>query len=174
MTDNPDMDEALEAVAVDRGANNRLGFHQYDIAQMAKALYLGHGIISNAAKRMGCDRKTITKYMQDYPELQEWADLGREYSVDLAEDALMARIKKGDTTAILFKLRTQGKDRGYIEKREIEQTTQTNVTVVAMDYRQGLHPLAPADAEDGSFRDLDREPGMLGLLPGGEEPTDGD
>lgn len=174
MTDTVGTPETTESTQIDRGPNGRLGFHQYSFDQMAKAIYLSHGILQNAAKRIGCDRKTISKYIQDFPELQEWVDLGREYSLDLAEDALMQRIKKGDTTAILFKLRTQGKDRGYVEKREVEQTSSSTVTVVAMDYRQGLQPLAPPDSEEGTFRDLDQEPGMNHLLPGGEDGADGD
>jgi hypothetical protein len=39
--------------------------------------------------------------------------------VDVAESKLMAKIDAGDTTAIIFFLKTQGKGRGYVERQEV-------------------------------------------------------
>ena len=39
--------------------------------------------------------------------------------LDFAESKLFQKIKEGDSTAILFYLKTQGKARGYIERSEV-------------------------------------------------------
>ncbi len=46
-------------------------------------------------------------------------------SVDFAESALYQRIKEGDTTAIIFQLKSRGKKRGYGDKQELVVTEQT-------------------------------------------------
>ena len=40
--------------------------------------------------------------------------------MDFTESALRKLIKKGNVIATIFKLKTKGKDRGYIEKQEVE------------------------------------------------------
>lgn len=49
----------------------------------------------------------------------EALERGTEAFGDLAEGKLMQRVNGGDTTAIIFALKTKFKNRGYIEKREI-------------------------------------------------------
>ena len=43
--------------------------------------------------------------------------------LDYAESKLVENIGKGDTTAIIFTLKTKGKSRGYIERSEVHQET---------------------------------------------------
>ena len=49
--------------------------------------------------------------------------------IDLAEDSLVKNIKSGSTPEILFTLKTLGKDRGYIEKIQTEDTTEKDLTI---------------------------------------------
>ena len=41
-------------------------------------------------------------------------------SLDFAESQLHKQINDGSTTATIFLLKTKGKDRGYVEKQQIE------------------------------------------------------
>jgi hypothetical protein len=43
----------------------------------------------------------------------------REEKLDYIENALLKKIGEGDTTSIIFALKTLGKSRGYVERREI-------------------------------------------------------
>jgi hypothetical protein len=74
------------------------------------------GFISQVAKNLNCENKTIYNYVNKYPDLQEVINDTREKMIDFAESKLLKKIKQGDTTAIIFFLKTQGKHRGYSEK----------------------------------------------------------
>lgn len=87
--------------------------------QVIEAVKAAKGKIATAARKLGCDRQTIYNYAERYPEIQGVIDQERDIFLDEVEDALSARIKAGDTTAIIFALKTLGKSRGYIERQEL-------------------------------------------------------
>ena len=43
-----------------------------------------------------------------------------DFCIDIVEKALMKNIEAGDTTAIIFYLKTIGKRRGYVERSELD------------------------------------------------------
>lgn len=57
-----------------------------------------------------------------------------EILVDFAENALIQRVSKGDTTAIIFLLKTKGKKRGYVERKEFEHSGQVDYSDVREAY----------------------------------------
>jgi hypothetical protein len=68
--------------------------------------------------------------MKDDPDYKEQIDSIADMAIDFAESALKKKIEGGDTTAIIFYLKTKGKRRGYIERAEVEQSgTVTNIQV---------------------------------------------
>lgn len=90
---------------------------------MLEALSKSLGIVSTAAKKAGINRETHRLWCQsDLEYAQRVAEI-REEKVDFMESMLHKRCAEGDTTAIIFGLKTQGKDRGYVEKQHIEVTT---------------------------------------------------
>ena len=91
------------------------------ISEVKKAISGSGGIVSTIASRLKCDWHTADKYIKKY-DLQEDVRAEKESLLDFAESQLLANIKNGDTTSILFYLKTQGKKRGYIERQEVENS----------------------------------------------------
>lgn len=87
---------------------------------MIEALRRSKGMVSVAARLLGCDRQTVYSAMQRHPEIGEVVAGERELLIDTAELKLVDSITKGQPWAISFYLKTQGRHRGYIEKREVD------------------------------------------------------
>jgi len=88
---------------------------------MEHALRETAGVISAAARMLGCTRNTIKKYMrEDFPNLLKVKDEIKEDTLDLAEGNLLLNIKDRHPGSIFFYLKTQGQSRGYIERQQIQ------------------------------------------------------
>lgn len=77
------------------------------------------GIISYACEKAGISRVTFYKWYKEDAAFAIKADDIQELQIDFAEASLLKKIKNEDTTAIIFYLKTKGKDRGYSERKEI-------------------------------------------------------
>ena len=74
------------------------------------------GIITSACEKTGISRTTYRRWLKsDEDFAAEAADI-TETQVDFVESRLLQAIKDGETTAIIFYLKTKGKHRGYSEK----------------------------------------------------------
>lgn len=62
---------------------------------------------------------TYYRYYKEDPAFREKADDIKELQKDFAESLILKKMKEGDTTMIIFYAKTQMKDRGYTERREI-------------------------------------------------------
>ena len=92
------------------------GKQRYTVGQVAEALDACKGLIYLAARRLGCTSATVINYTNRYPSLRAIVAEFRGRRVDAAEAALDKAVLAGEPWAVLFLLRTQGKDRGYTEK----------------------------------------------------------
>lgn len=90
--------------------------------QVELAIRASRGNRYSTAQILNCDWATVNNYITRYPELQKAMDETREKMVDVVENALHNQIDLGNITGIIFFLKTQGKDRGYIERSEIEHS----------------------------------------------------
>lgn len=86
--------------------------------QVSEALAAAAGVQADAARILGCSRATVNGYVRRYPDLQQLIIDTREETLDLAESQLFKKMKEGNMTAVIFYLKTQGKQRGYVEKGE--------------------------------------------------------
>jgi len=93
---------------------------KYTVEQVKDALDKSGGFLSVAAESLGCTRKTIYNYLDRYPELKEVCEDIRERYLDIGENELMKKVKKGATPELIFFLKTRGKGRGYVEKQELD------------------------------------------------------
>jgi hypothetical protein len=76
--------------------------------------------ISKAGKAAGNSRSAFYEWRDTDPGFLAKLNEADEADLDFTEDALRKQIKKGNITAIIFKLKTKGKSRGYIEKVEFD------------------------------------------------------
>lgn len=92
-----------------------------------KAIVNAKGNITTAAKSLGVTRKTVYSWITEY-DISDSIEEGRNTRLDLAESQLDKLIEEGNVTAIIFFLKTQGKERGYTERTEVESSGGMNIT----------------------------------------------
>lgn len=83
------------------------------------ALSQTSGIVSSACRSANVSRMTYYRYYNEDPEFKEKADDIKELQKDFAESLILKKMKEGDTTMLIFYAKTQMKDRGYSERKEI-------------------------------------------------------
>ncbi|MBN1460103.1 MAG: hypothetical protein JXA57_11225 [Armatimonadetes bacterium] len=96
-------------------------------AEIKEVLAACHGQVYLAAERLGCWPSALYARIRKDPELQSIIDLYDGRRVDAAELKLEQAIKNGESWAVLFTLRTKGRDRGYSEKVEVEQSGRLSI-----------------------------------------------
>jgi hypothetical protein len=94
-------------------------YRKYTPEQIIGALEECKGMIAPAARRLGCDRNTIKRYLREYGEIAQAIADQREAVTDEAELALYDSIKAREAWAVCFYLKCQGKTRGYVERAEV-------------------------------------------------------
>ena len=95
---------------------------RYTAAQVAEAIAEARGFVSTAAKNLGCSRMTIYNYINRYATVKQAKEDAREDMIDFAEAKLFQLIKAENITAIIFYLKCQAKDRGYIDRVQHEHS----------------------------------------------------
>jgi len=81
------------------------------------------GNLAAVARAFGVTRQSVWDFVQTRPELKAAADDVREAMKDEAENSLQKAVAKGEAWAVCFYLKTQARDRGYVEKQDIDVTT---------------------------------------------------
>lgn len=82
-----------------------------------------HGFVTYACDQIGISFQTYCNWCQKDPEFKEAAAQAikaeRERFTDIAEAALVNNIRDGKETSTIFYLKTQARNRGYVERQEI-------------------------------------------------------
>ena len=81
------------------------------------------GNATAASTAVGINRITYWRWYNSDPEFAALVDEVKEEQIDLAESELRKLVKSGNMTAIIFTLKTIGKERGYIERTETKTET---------------------------------------------------
>lgn len=97
---------------------------------MLEALEKTLGVVTTAAKMVGIERTTHYKWMSSDKDYKIKVEDLQDVVLDFAESALHKMVENHNPAATLFLLKTKGKKRGYIERQEIEHSSdvETNVT----------------------------------------------
>lgn len=75
--------------------------------------------VSRACESVKISRQTYYDWLTNLTFKEEIEHIS-EGMIDFAESMLYSNIKKGKESSILFFLKTRGRSRGYIEKKEID------------------------------------------------------
>lgn len=87
-------------------------------SEAVNAVQGSKGIIKVVANRLGCSRQHVYNLMDKFVTVKEAVEEEREGMKDFTEGKLFQQIDAGNMTAIIFYLKTQAKDRGYVERQE--------------------------------------------------------
>lgn len=105
----------------------------YTTAQMIETLRETRGMKGPAARRLGCSWTTVDNYVKRHPTVAAVLEEERAKFLDTTELALQKKIQEGDTTAIIFALKTIGRHRGYVERFEVMVEQEMEQMVTAME-----------------------------------------
>lgn len=89
------------------------------VEQLAEALRENRGMVATAARQLGMNHSALCARIKDSPTLQAVVAEAREHMTDRAELKLYEKVEDGESWAVTFYLRTQGKSRGYVERQEV-------------------------------------------------------
>ena len=89
---------------------------QFTPEQMVEVIHKSLGLITKAAKMLGCSPKTIYNYRDKYDEVRQAIDDAREATCDQAEFNIIEAITKKDIETSKWYLSRMGRHRGYGDK----------------------------------------------------------
>jgi transposase len=92
--------------------------YNFQKSEIKKAIDGSGGYMSEIARRLGVDWHTADKYVKQF-DLTGDLQIEDEKATDRAEIKLMEAIEAGEIAAIIFRLKTKAKKRGYVERQEI-------------------------------------------------------
>ena len=110
-------------------ASNGNGQNGISATQAIEAARDSKGFVTIIAKRLGCSRTYVYTLAKKYPTFQQAIDEEREGLKDFAEGKLQEQINAGNMTAIIFYLKTQAKERGYVERHEVTGKDGDSITI---------------------------------------------
>jgi hypothetical protein len=102
----------------------------YTDKQIASALKRARGMVYVAARHLKCSPNTIKARLETSEELREVREEARGLIVDTGELKLVDAVEAGEAWAVKYLLATQGKDRGYVEKQEVDNSGELTVRII--------------------------------------------
>lgn len=92
----------------------------HPLAEIKEALETYHGAVYLASESLGVWPSAIYARIRKSPELTQLIDLYDGRRTDAAELKLEQAIRDGEPWAIQFQLKTKGRNRGYVERQEVD------------------------------------------------------
>lgn len=128
----------------------------YSTKEIIDMLEKTKGQVYEAATRLGCNYMTILRRAEKQQSIKDAIGKFRYRRTDIAEGKLESAIERGEPWAILFQLRTQGRDRGYYEHVKDSPAFEPVSTDEEGEANNPL-PFLPADVLAPSFLELYRD-----------------
>jgi len=102
---------------------------KYSTEQIVGALHETNGLVTLAARRLGCSVQTIYQRARKTQRIREAIEESRAELVDLAEARLRQAVLNGEPWAVALVLKTLGRSRGYVERQEIAGAGGDNLVI---------------------------------------------
>jgi len=123
--------------------------------EVIEAIKEARGFVTVAASKLGCSRTSMYVYLKRFATAQTAIEDEREKRHDFVESKLMKAIDNDNITAMIFYLKTQCKERGYVERYQQEITGSGGGPVTVTYVNSWRHPTAnaapgPADGSEES------------------------
>lgn len=102
-----------------------------DLKTVLKAIRKHKGLMYRAAQALDVTPRTLYNYSKKHPEaIKQAIDDSRGEFLDCTELGLMGAVERDESWAIMFTLRTLGRNRGYIEN----QSATVNAEIIVNPY----------------------------------------
>lgn len=101
----------------------------YNKNQLIEAMKKSLGIVTNACQMCNISRETYYKYMENDSEFKKQIEDIENVQADFVESQFMKNIKNGDSSCIIFFMKTKGRKRGYTEKTEVDMKLSADMVV---------------------------------------------
>lgn len=88
--------------------------------QILEAIPKMHGNMTAVARSLGCSRNTIYRAVKNSRELETAFEEQRENTLDSLEEELFTQALNGNTTLLIFALKTAGYKRGYGDRSKLD------------------------------------------------------
>jgi hypothetical protein len=99
---------------------------------MIEALTKSLGVVTTACNLVGIEPKTHYNWLKDDPDYAQAVADVKNTALDFVESQQFKRIKEGSDTMIIWYLKTQGKQRGYTEKVQVEHSGAIEIDLTKM------------------------------------------
>ena len=99
-----------------------------------KSLENSLGVVTVACKQTGTPRSTFYKWLNEDEEFKKEVEDIENIALDFAESQLHSQMKDGNTSATIFYLKTKGKKRGYIERSDINVSSDDRIKIDIMPF----------------------------------------
>jgi len=107
--------------------------------KMIESLEKNLGIVSVASKNAGIHRSTHYAWYKEDEDYRKLVDEIHNVCLDFAESKLFENIRENRETSIIFYLKTRGKERGYVERQEVDLGTDNHFRVEVIDTEYDRH-----------------------------------
>jgi hypothetical protein len=128
------------------------------------ALRVSSWNVSEACRQSGIHRSTFYLWMDDSDFVEKVHEI-KEERIDFAESKLMEKIGDGNIIAILFFLKCQGKNRGWVEDQRVQVESRLKSlskeeidSIVAAGMNNEFEALIPRATKDQDLIDVTPEP----------------
>jgi AcrR family transcriptional regulator len=105
--------------------------------RMCKVIEEQKGFVSAIARELKISRTTFYAYLESMPAAKQRLMDVREARHDFVEGKMLEQIENGNTAMIIFYLKTQARERGYVERQEHTGPDGGGLNIIITERREG-------------------------------------